>query len=600
MKSVLKPIVSLFLMLCMLSSFILLANAYETDDPIIITAVHDSYSPSSFNDLTLIPSDLSPADWSLPEKVLCQTGDTSGEYFPVDWLIPPFRPSSGRCRILGLIRLPEGYQFAEPYMAIILYTVMLTDEEMEPEPLASIEGNSFYSYTCKAGAMTEEELLTALKDANMGMYAVTKQGETLYLPAKSWDLSGVDLNTPGVYTIPGLPELPPCFSLPEEESAIQYPVLHLTVEDDKPINFSKPVVNGNQVLLNWTQPITDLENYVLEYAVDNEEWQTVNGFFDPSSQTMTFSLNSLEKARMLSQPDIDCTLSANAFQVDLYTPVNAVYFFRLRYQDSLTDILCIQPTSTGAFSPSVLTDRFTVDRESVSMPEIEIPSSSPSSSPTPAPTAPPNSSSDPESSGDSSSSSSGSSGTAESISDSKTVMNGARVQELMELYHNYILFEKHGIAVYIPISFLQQLNLVDTDTLTVEILHRENGFSFSLMVNQSPVDIIPGTRVRFPISQADGAVLSFLDPSGIRLEDSCVEISDSLVTLTVSHTGSYTAVWETDASSSSDVSSEPVTSPSYEPPPVTDHRLFWLIPIAALWVCAGGIGVILWKKRKRT
>lgn len=104
--------------------------------------------------------------------------------------------------------------------------------------------------------------------------------------------------------------------------------------------------------------------------------------FDPSSQTMTFSLNSPEKTRMLSQPDIDCTLSANAFQVDLYTPVNAVYFFRLRYQDSLTDILCIQPTSTGAFSPSVLTDRFTVDRESVSMPEIEIPSSSPSSSPT--------------------------------------------------------------------------------------------------------------------------------------------------------------------------------------------------------------------------
>lgn len=99
----------------------------------------------------------------------------------------------------------------------------------------------------------------------------------------------------------------------------------------------------------------------------------------------------------------------------------------------------------------------------------------------------------------------------EESTDSITAISGARLRQLLEINPNSVLFEKNGISVEIPSSFLASLALSDEGLLEI-LLRKTDDFSFQLSVTADGKEIVtlPEASVSLPYTPSQGTDHSLL------------------------------------------------------------------------------------------
>lgn len=127
----------------------------------------------------------------------------------------------------------------------------------------------------------------------------------------------------------------------------------------------------------------------------------------------------------------------------------------------------------------------------------------------------------------------------EKITGTMTAVSGRRLNRLMEWNRDSVLFEKQGVAVYLPTDFLRELNLGNEDLLSVTIQALESGFFLAVSVESEEVTVLPETLVRFPARDlAPDEAVELADEAGNRYP-AAWNADMGLITAAVSHTGSY-------------------------------------------------------------
>lgn len=188
----------------------------------------------------------------------------------------------------------------------------------------------------------------------------------------------------------------------------------------------------------------------------------------------------------------------------------------------------------------------------------------------------------------------------EVLTDTQTIISGARLSHLMEMNPDSVLFEKQGVALSIPTAFLRSLGIGDNELLAVTIQSRTDGFTFMLTANGVDVTGLPETLVRFPGPAGAGTYTLQLDGSGEALAVQ-TDSTSGLLSAGITHTGSYTLVpVETTAAPADTAGSKADPAPLAQVQ-TTQPTTSAPFPVAEAGIAIGIglIGAFLWLWRRR-
>lgn len=129
----------------------------------------------------------------------------------------------------------------------------------------------------------------------------------------------------------------------------------------------------------------------------------------------------------------------------------------------------------------------------------------------------------------------------QAVTDTETIISGTLLNQLMNLNHDTVLFEKDGTSLYIPNDFLESLNVSENDMLTVTIKSvNKNAFYFGIAKNGQPLNKLSKISVQFPtslsISKND---LYCYDQDGSFISEVKPDSELGIVNLTISDTGTF-------------------------------------------------------------
>lgn len=498
---------------------------------------------SEWNALLRLPAGVYPTlqdalaqnSLSLPTRVTCDFSDGSSRYVGLRWPEPDGLDltQSGRVLLTAEYILPEGFALGEGLPLLQKYLFVYADG-MAPEPLASVTSANFPPFLIAQGS--DPAMLEASATALM-LPAETVFSETLMLPI-IWDFSSVDLTCPGQYRATALMHMPSGFSLPDGFSP---PEAMVAVLNSEFIDLSGAFLTPrNTILCQWFYTIKDPENIQVEFALGDAPWEILSEYapFWGGYQFKygVFSGNELEIFTGSLPLDADC-------------------HFRLTYGGRTSNVLTTRYSADGGvFVSNVGGDRDGGDRTDQPLPDITQPAPLPVSfpSPSPEPSVAPQPTQMPVRTPEATPAPTmpeaiPSPTVIERITQTTTVVSGARLSEMLAANPDTVLFEKRGISVELPSSFLSGLNLADRETLTVRIERNGYGFSLDILQGETALSSLPATRVSVPaamLPSGEGTMLCAAADGG---SICAVAYDESLkiASFFIQNTGSFTLYCDT-------------------------------------------------------
>ncbi|MEG0617222.1 MAG: hypothetical protein RR508_06610 [Oscillospiraceae bacterium] len=364
-----------------------------------------------------------------------------------------------------------------------------------------------------------------------------------------WDFSSVQINTAGKYTISGAPSLPLGFALPPNYVA---PTRTIVVMPNDAPDLSSALFDNLNGYINckWLFPLQKENNVKLEYAVNTEEWKQ-----DLQSTYIVFNSywgNSL-----------NINLNALNEKTD--------YYFRIRYSegsaDKFSNTLHIRLENKDFLIPNAAPPSFDIggDRDAGDtggnvLPPLTQPAPSEPSEIAPPPLVPvspppleispvppqdaiitqapppivkaPDDDLKPVYNEEKPT-------VMEEVTENSTLISGTRLSQLTAL-SDVVLFEKHGIAVELSSSLLNNLHLTDDNILEVYIQKSENsGFNLAVFADGNAVDALPETTVYMPFDADDGDKLECVKTDGTFVSNAYYEKQNGTAQFELQEGGNY-------------------------------------------------------------
>lgn len=114
--------------------------------------------------------------------------------------------------------------------------------------------------------------------------------------------------------------------------------------------------------------------------------------------------------------------------------------------------------------------------------------------------------------------------TTEIVTDTMTVLSGKRLKLMLQEANDFLVFEKSGISLFLPVEIASSWELGDEETLQVMIQKTgEAGFSVRIFVREQEITQLPGAKVELPLQLFEER----WDPEESLISDSKGEICQS-------------------------------------------------------------------------
>lgn len=362
--------------------------------------------------------------------------------------------------------------------------------EPAPQTIVLTRFDTQVNFDLTAIACGDTDALHAFfRDTRDGLCGYDADGAAYDFATGEWDLSAIDLNTPGLYdaTAPLLlvdAEDRPCFSLAE---GVEVPVIHCRVSVQRPgrPEISACIAARGQLIFPWV--LTDAQKeqrdqFTVWLKLENGAWEPLTRGISVGTDALT-----LYPQTCGMRQGMTCALQVEypGGQTGILTFTYDAVPVKLGYSEGnrdgggedtrLPDV--IQPAPGGSHSgsshrepepeaPSTEPELPTTEPadEIPSVPSIEQPERPESSEPSPAAPVP------------------------EQDTTDGAVLSGTRLQTLIELDEPLTL-HKNGIAVSLPADALRELQPTDTDALAVTLTRASDGSpQVELQKNGEPID----------------------------------------------------------------------------------------------------------------
>ncbi|MEG2221292.1 MAG: hypothetical protein RRY95_01035 [Oscillospiraceae bacterium] len=547
-----------------------------TPTAIPIKSVFQTVNTTSYA-LPLLPVGSSPEDSKLGKAVLCETDGRELYDCPVLWDLSGVDFSAaGRKTVPGQLVPEDGYVLA--FDGKVTCQLMVTAPGMAAEVLPSA---AFYpkqnAYLLPVGGNLESLALSA----ETATCYTTHFGEYVTCPI-AWEVSAVDVTTPGVYSLNGRPIPPDGFALPDDFVPLS---LLVGVVAADCVDLSAVLSNGpeGQVICQWLYSPLDESTVALEVAVEDGAWM------DAPPEGCGWLYGSYQNFN--SQPKLIIFLPS----LELYTD----YYFRLRYDGgSLSNNLHIRKDSDdyvyteggkggdrdgGDLGGNSLPDYIQpappplIPQLPVPLPEQPTPPGDLDGNPLPdyVPPLP----QQPTSPGDWHDKADSSAPATEAVTDTATTLSGTRMLQLTAA-GDTVLFEKQGVAVDFPSDFLTHLVSAAHTQIEVSITRPgADSFGLELAVDGHAILDLPETVVHVPYDSG-GDELLCVDAAGTAASE--VISADGMARCVLTATGVYRLIAVPAplpvAAPPADVSAAPATIARREAAPAEVSAVLPLLP----------------------
>lgn len=481
---------------------------------VFVTEIQNEGELLSLPDFTL-PLRTTPSDDDLEEiyqlalqyQTVCATvtagEEIQQETFSVAWDFSAIdQTTPGEYTAVGRIELPEGYAFGEAVLQELQISVRV--EEMPPAVITSIE--QWYPYTDAFAVQqgSETEALEALFAASPYYLECYAENGTSYTAVVEWDLSGIDLNTVGLYHAIGKLTAPADTAFAE---GIAFPEISIPVSVQAS---GKPDINcflaarGN-LHFPWVTPPGKLDEISVWLSENNGSWNRLESGVYVGQEMLSIATRLLTPgSNYRLQVDYD------GGQTGILSFTYADEIVLEGYHDGDRD-----GGDAGGNPPDTIIQPPPEDTALQQPPE-----SADSKKPV----------------------------FSEFFDETTDRISGTRFLMMLQTGEQRAVFSKQGITLSIPKDALPE-GIQNEDQIEVIIQKdTDGGFSFSFSINGTVLNSLPDVSVMLPYPNDPAAGTLFLgDESGVEIPMTGYDDAAKAASFQISHTGTYTIVGKENA-----------------------------------------------------
>lgn len=430
------------------------------------------------------------------EEIRQETFSVAWDFSAIDQTTP------GEYTAVGRIELPEGYAFGETVLQELQISVRV--EEMPPAVITSIE--QWYPYTDAFAVQqgSETEALEALFAASPYYLECYAENGTSYTAVVEWDLSGIDLNTVGLYHAIGKLTAPADTAFAE---GIAFPEISIPVSVQAS---GKPDINcflaarGN-LHFPWVTPPGKLDEISVWLSENNGSWNRLESGVYVGQEMLSIATRLLTPgSNYRLQVDYD------GGQTGILSFTYADEIVLEGYHDGDRD-----GGDAGGNPPDTIIQPPPEDTALQQPPE-----SADSKKPV----------------------------FSEFFDETTDRISGTRFLMMLQTGEQRAVFSKQGITLSIPKDALPE-GIQNEDQIEVIIQKdTDGGFSFSFSINGTVLNSLPDVSVMLPYPNDPAAGTLFLgDESGVEIPMTGYDDAAKAASFQISHTGTYTIVGKENA-----------------------------------------------------
>lgn len=430
------------------------------------------------------------------EEIRQETFSVAWDFSAIDQTTP------GEYTAVGRIELPEGYAFGETVLQELQISVRV--EEMPPAVITSIE--QWYPYTDAFAVQqgSETEALEALFAASPYYLECYAENGTSYTAVVEWDLSGIDMNTVGLYHAIGKLTAPADTAFAE---GIAFPEISIPVSVQAS---GKPDINcflaarGN-LHFPWVTPPGKLDEISVWLSENNGSWNRLESGVYVGQEMLSIATRLLTPgSNYRLQVDYD------GGQTGILSFTYADEIVLEGYHDGDRD-----GGDAGGNPPDTIIQPPPEDTALQQPPE-----SADSKKPV----------------------------FSEFFDETTDRISGTRFLMMLQTGEQRAVFSKQGITLSIPKDALPE-GIQNEDQIEVIIQKdTDGGFSFSFSINGTVLNSLPDVSVMLPYPNDPAAGTLFLgDESGVEIPMTGYDDAAKAASFQISHTGTYTIVGKENA-----------------------------------------------------
>lgn len=179
----------------------------------------------------------------------------------------------------------------------------------------------------------------------------------------------------------------------------------------------------------------------------------------------------------------------------------------------------------------------------------------------------------------------------EIVTETKDIISGYRLNLLLQ-NNDYAVFSKGGITVQIPRSTIEKLNVSDNDRFSVEIIKTdENTVTVTIFFNNSEITLIEGMKIIAPFDYESGNI-TVKEVNNGKVINSTYDKASNTVSFLTGKTGTFKITCENSSFENTDINTTDQGSSG------VDLFLIVALVLVLLTACVT-VAVLLFRRRKR-
>lgn len=179
----------------------------------------------------------------------------------------------------------------------------------------------------------------------------------------------------------------------------------------------------------------------------------------------------------------------------------------------------------------------------------------------------------------------------EIVTKTKDIISGYRLNLLLQ-NNDYAVFSKGGITVQIPRNTIEKLNVSDNDRFSVEIIKTdENTVTVTIFFNNSEITLIEGMKIIAPFDYENGNI-TVKEVNNGKVINSTYDKASNTVSFLTGKTGTFKITCENSSFENTDINTTDQGSRS------VDLFLIVALVLVLLTACVT-VAVLLFRRRKR-
>lgn len=555
-----------------------------------------------------------------------ENGVSRQEFLSVDWDFSTINQTAqGDYAAIGHIVLPEGYAFAENVIQSL--SIPIRVETQEAAVITSVE--NWYAYTGAYAILQRSSLDTlaeTLQSSPDRLECYTADGHS-YTATVEWDLSGIDVQTVGVYQAIGTIS-PPENTVFAEGLSLPTISMPISVQAAGQPDINCLLAGRGQLIFPWISPPEYIDTMHVWLSENNGDWKKLEDeyyldhtalhlFTDCLNQgnqyrlqvdydggqtgILTFTYNediALEDYHDGDRDggDIEGNSSSDIIQPapqplpndshpsddkpkpDDSRPSDDTEEPNNQDEPEVGDDAEAEPLPEAPnfpLPPQILPPYIAppTQIDDILFPSVSLPSNDHPSGPirltiaTPAVAA-------------------SNSKAIEAFTDTTDCISGTRFLMMLQAGNGKAIFSKGGISISIPEASLpREIQADDWIEVTLQS-NDDGGFTFLFALNGTTINDLPNVTVMLPWDNSDTQG-TLLDEEGFTFERTHYEKSTGIASFSIYHCGTYRL-------------STPTSHASAQTQAPTDiYQSFPIIPTAIIIsTLLGAIGILMWRKRR--